>query len=130
LRLEPRETGGEVVDPGGLWRLGEKLVEDGQEVVERSDRGETGPVGIAPEAAKSRQVKCCAEDLDRHGATVEIKSETAVGRTETERRTGKVVEFLSEGGDVGRGSEGGGHEGLGDREVLRAAASSSLSRTR
>jgi hypothetical protein len=119
-----------VVDPGGIGRLCEKLVEDGQVVVKRSDWRERGPVLVAHEAAKSRQVQGSAEDLDGHAAAVEIKSETAVCRAETERRAGKVVEFLAEGGDVGRGRERGAHEGLGDREVWRAVASSSLSRTR
>jgi len=119
-----------VVEPGGIWRLREKLVDDGQVVVKRSDWREPGPVGVAQEAAKSRQVKRGAEDLDGHAAAVEVKSETAVCRAETEEGAGKVVERRAEGGDVGRGRERGAHEGLGDREVWRAAASSSLSRTR
>jgi hypothetical protein len=57
LPLEPLQAGDEVFTPGGIQRLREKLVDDGQVVVEGSDGCELRPVDVAYEAAQGGQVE-------------------------------------------------------------------------
>jgi hypothetical protein len=76
------EPASEVVDVAGDRRLGLKLVDDGQDVVERGDGVEGWSVGWSERPAGGDEGEGVLDGLEGHSAIVELACECAIGLSE------------------------------------------------
>src|ERR1700730_18168821 len=99
----------------GRRRAGAELVDDGQVVVERADRRESGDLGIAEAAAGGGEYEGGGDDVERDALLLEGGSQTAIGRAGATWRFRDAAVEIEHAPDVGGGHGFPGGAGSGTR---------------
>jgi hypothetical protein len=94
------EPASEVVDVPGNGRLGLKLVDDGQDVVERGDGGEGWSVVGSECSPSGDEGEGVLDRLEGDTAVVELSRESAIRLSELSEGTGRLAVGIEDTLDV------------------------------